>query len=42
MKRKVAEGGNEQARKVFDIVNMSMSEISRTEVQRKMIIEFQK
>ena len=41
-KRKVAEGGNEQARKVFDVVNMSMSDISITKVQRKLIIEFQK
>ena len=27
---------------VFDSVNMSMSEVSRTEVQRKLIVEFQK
>ena len=31
-KIKVAEGGNEQAKKVFDSVNMSTSEVSRTEV----------
>ena len=41
-KRKVSKGGNEQAKKVFDSVNMSMSEVSRTKVQRKLIIEFQK
>ena len=41
-KIKVVQGGNEQAIKVFDVVNMSMLEISRKEVQRKLIIEFQK
>ena len=41
-KRKVAEGGDEQARKVFDVVNMSMLEVSRTEVHTKLIFEFQK
>ena len=41
-KRKVAKGGNEQEQKIFDVVNMSMSDISRTKVQRKLIIEFQK
>ena len=37
-KRKVDEGGSEQPRKVFDVVNMSMSDISITEVERKLII----
>ena len=41
-KRKVDDGGNEQTRKAFDVVNMSMSNIYRTKVQRNMIIEFQK
>ena len=41
-KIKVVEVGNEQAQKVFDVANMSMSNISKTEVQRKSIIEFQK
>ena len=41
-KRKVVESGNEQTRNLFDVVTMSMWEISRTDVQRKWIIEFQK
>ena len=40
-KRKVGEG-NEQAINVFGIVNISMLQVSRIELQRKMIIEFQK